>query len=197
MRYEFAQLHRQLGTTMIYVTHDQVEAMTLADRIVVLNGGHIEQVGTPAELYDSPATRFVAGFIGAPAMNLIPAVLADGTGSAGAAVRLPNGQTIETAIAPGALRPGAALTLGIRPEHIRSDSPANRLTGSIRLVESLGSVHHVHLDIAGLEEPIVASLPARPVGDTLTIALPIAAIHLFDGDGHALVRSRAEPRVAA
>jgi multiple sugar transport system ATP-binding protein len=196
MRYEFAHLHRQLGTTMIYVTHDQVEAMTLADRIVVLNGGHIEQVGTPAELYDSPATRFVAGFIGAPAMNLMPAVL-DGAGPAGAMVRLPNGQAIETAIAPGALRPGTALTLGIRPEHVRTDGPGNRLTGSIRLVESLGSVHHVHLDISGLDEPVVASLPVRPVGETLTIALPSESIHLFDGDGRALVRSRTEPRVAA
>jgi multiple sugar transport system ATP-binding protein len=196
MRYEFAHLHRQLGTTMIYVTHDQVEAMTLADRIVVLNGGHIEQVGTPAELYDSPATRFVAGFIGAPAMNLIPAVL-DRAGPVGSTVRLPNGDVIETMVVQRSLEPGAALTLGIRPEHVRTDGPGNRLTGSIRLVESLGSVHHVHLDIAGFDEPVVASVSARPAGEMLTIVLPPETIHLFDSEGHALIRSQRAPRVAA
>ncbi|MES2095984.1 MAG: sn-glycerol-3-phosphate ABC transporter ATP-binding protein UgpC [Pseudomonadota bacterium] len=187
MRYEFASLHRALGTTMIYVTHDQVEAMTLADRIVVLNGGVIEQVGSPEQLYDAPDTVFVAGFIGAPTMNLIPATLAKRT-AGGTVVRLGGGHLIEAAVDTGDLPVGAALTLGIRPEHIRSDGTINRLTGAVRMVETIGSAHHAHLAIDGLSDPLVASLNAKPVDDALTISIPLEAVHLFDAAGHSLQR---------
>ena len=197
MRYEFAGLHKALGTTMIYVTHDQVEAMTLADRIVVLNNGVIEQVGTPAELYERPDTMFVAGFIGSPTMNLIPATYV-GRGTAGATVRLNGGQLIETAIAAESLSPGAAVRLGVRPESLTCDGPANRLGGDIRMVESLGAVHHVHLAIEGLAEPLVASLPTRPESETLGIAMAPETLHLFDEHGRALPRPMpAVPRAAA
>jgi len=197
MRYEFAGLHKALGTTMIYVTHDQVEAMTLADRIVVLNGGVIEQVGTPDDLYARPDTMFVAGFIGSPTMNLVPATYA-GPGAKGAMVRLAGGQLVETMIAAESLSPGAAVTLGVRPEHLTGDGSANRLSGSVRMVESLGAVHHVHLAIEGLVDPLVASLPTRPSGETLGIALAPETLHLFDEDGRALPRPVPTiPRAAA
>jgi multiple sugar transport system ATP-binding protein len=197
MRYEFAGLHRALGTTMIYVTHDQVEAMTLADRIVVLNNGVIEQVGTPDELYERPDTIFVAGFIGSPTMNLIPATYA-GPGATGAMVRLNGGQLIDTAISTESLSPGAAVTLGVRPERLTGDGLANRLGGHVRMVESLGAVHHVHLAIEGLAGPLVASLPTRPASETLAIAMPPQALHLFDERGRALPRpALAVPRAAA
>ena len=197
MRYEFAGLHKALGTTMIYVTHDQVEAMTLADRIVVLNGGVIEQVGTPDDLYQRPDTMFVAGFIGSPTMNLIPVTYA-GPGANGATVRLASGQVVETAISPGAIAPGAALTLGVRPEHLRPDGAVNRLTGIVRLVESLGAVHHVHLAVDGLADPLVASLPVRPATELVGIVLEPEALHLFDEQGRALPRpTPGVPRAAA
>jgi multiple sugar transport system ATP-binding protein len=197
MRYEFASLHKALGTTMIYVTHDQVEAMTLADRIVVLNGGVIEQVGTPDDLYARPDTMFVAGFIGSPTMNLIPATYA-GPGAKGAMVRLAGGQVIETMIAIETIASGTILTLGVRPEHVGTDSATNRLTGTVGMVESLGAMHHVHLAIEGLAEPLVASLPTRPAGETLGIALAPETLHLFDEHGRALPRPMpAVPRAAA
>lgn len=197
MRYEFASLHKALGTTMIYVTHDQVEAMTLADRIVVLNGGVIEQVGTPDDLYERPDTIFVAGFIGSPTMNLIPATFA-GAGAKGATVKLASGQVIDTAVAPDSIAPGAALTLGIRPEHLGTDGAANRLTGTVRMVESLGAVHHVHLAIDGLADPLVASLPTRPTTNVISVAMAPEALHLFDLQGRALLRpALTAPRAAA
>ncbi|HEX7850531.1 MAG TPA: sn-glycerol-3-phosphate ABC transporter ATP-binding protein UgpC [Sphingomonas sp.] len=197
MRYEFASLHKALGTTMIYVTHDQVEAMTLADRIVVLNGGVIEQVGTPDDLYERPDTIFVAGFIGSPTMNLIPGTYA-GPGAKGATVRLAGGQLVETLVAAEALSPGATVTLGVRPEHLTGDGPANRLSGNVRMTESLGAVHHIHLAIEGLADPLVASLPTRPAAETLSVALAPETLHLFDQNGRALPRpARTVPRAAA
>ena len=197
MRYEFASLHKALGTTMIYVTHDQVEAMTLADRIVVLNGGVIEQVGTPDDLYARPDTMFVAGFIGSPTMNLIPATYA-GPGAKGSLVKLAGGQVIETMIAIETIASGTILTLGVRPEHAGTDGATNRLTGTVGMVESLGAVHHVHLAVEGLTEPLVASLPTRPAGETLSIALAPETLHLFDEHGRALPRPMsAVPRAAA
>ncbi|MEM7300674.1 MAG: sn-glycerol-3-phosphate ABC transporter ATP-binding protein UgpC [Pseudomonadota bacterium] len=118
-RLEIARLHRKLSATMIYVTHDQIEAMTLADRIVVLNDGRIEQVGTPMELYNSPANQFVAGFIGSPQMNFIPAdILGD----------------------------GEAITIGIRPEHIKLTSSGGALSGTVSHIEQLGGDTNVYID---------------------------------------------------
>jgi len=196
MRYEFAALHRTLGTTMVYVTHDQVEAMTLADRIVVLNAGLVEQVGTPEQLYAAPATKFVAGFIGAPSMNLIPATLLE-AGPRGAVVRLPGGQTVTTARAAGGRMPGTPLTLGVRPEDLHTDATINRLEGPIRMVEALGAVNHAHLTIPGWTDALVAALPARPEGPELAVGFAPDRAHLFDADGQALDRfDAAVPRAA-
>jgi ABC-type sugar transport system ATPase subunit len=146
MRIELTKLHRQLGTTMVFVTHDQVEAMTLANRIVVLRDGRVEQVGTPVELYQRPANRFVAGFIGAPKMNFLAARV---TAISGAEVRLAlagaDTGTIDLAVMPGTVVEGETVTLGIRPEHLRVGAAgAAGLTADIEFVEQLGSVSHLH-----------------------------------------------------
>jgi ABC-type sugar transport system ATPase subunit len=127
MRIELSDLHRQLGATMVYVTHDQVEAMTMADKIVVLNAGRIEQVGTPMELYNAPVSPFVAGFIGSPKMNLC-----DGKAAG-----------------------EACATYGIRPEHLRLTNDAPRWTGTVRHVERLGADTMVYLSVPGLGEMVV------------------------------------------
>ncbi|HEU4959231.1 MAG TPA: sn-glycerol-3-phosphate ABC transporter ATP-binding protein UgpC [Sphingomonas sp.] len=191
MRYEFARLHEALGATMLYVTHDQVEAMTLADRIVVLNGGRIEQVGTPAELYDRPATLFVAGFIGAPRMNLLP-VMAERDGR----VRLPDGSVVET----GAdFASGGPLTLGIRPEHMVVGGPINRVEAPVTMVESLGASHLAYLTLAGAADPVVCQLAERPRERParLAISLPPERLHLFDAEGRALSPGREETAACA
>jgi multiple sugar transport system ATP-binding protein len=147
MRLEIAKLHRKLGVTTIYVTHDQTEAMTLADRIVVLDRGQIAQIGTPLELYHTPANRFVASFIGSPAMNFIPA----------SSVRCGKSGAVE---------------VGIRPEHVRlvaASSRAAALTGTIQLVEHLGNSTIVHVETAGgtitsLGGPTLAASPGTETG---------------------------------
>lgn len=187
MRYEFAALHRALGATMIYVTHDQVEAMTLADRIVVLNAGRVEQVGTPGELYEAPATRFVAAFIGSPPMNLVDVTLTD-MRSRGAVVRLPDGTTVETRRDVGDTPPGTRLTLGIRPEHLVLPPAANLVGGAVRLVESLGATHHAHVAVAGLHQPLVAALPMRPPESALILGFAPEHAHLFGEHGTAFAR---------
>ena len=175
-RVEIAALHERMeGTTMIYVTHDQVEAMTLADRIVVLNEGRVEQVGAPMELYSRPATRFVAGFIGAPAMNLLPAeakgdeVRPEG----GAPVRLGNGAA-------------RARALGVRPEDLAPASEEEALfTGRVSLVERLGEAELAHLALEG-EASVIVKLPRgsdAKRGEMLSVAAPAESIHLFDEAG--------------
>jgi alpha-glucoside transport system ATP-binding protein len=167
-RVEIARLKQKLpGTTMIYVTHDQVEAMTLADRIVVLNGGRIEQVGSPLELYESPANLFVARFIGSPAMNVVDV-------------------TVTGRKAP----PGAA-RLGVRPEHlaiIAQETQAPLFSGTVSLVEQLGEVTIVYLDI-GAAEPVIAKLEGvRPVaaGQQLALTAQHDKLHFFDAAGNRL-----------
>jgi multiple sugar transport system ATP-binding protein len=172
MRTEIKRLHQTLKATMIYVTHDQVEAMTLADRIVVLNGGVIEQIGSPRDLYAKPATRFVASFIGAPAMNFLPARVADG------AAELPGGVKIAV---PGAMT-SAKVEFGIRPEHlVEIASGAPGLVARVDLVEPLGADTLVSARVDAY--PIVARLPGETVvvpGDSLTLGLEPARAHLFD-----------------
>jgi multiple sugar transport system ATP-binding protein len=130
-------------------------------------------------------------------MNLIPATYA-GAGAKGTTVKLAGGQIIDTMVATDAIAPGTALTLGIRPEHLGTDGAANRLTGAVRMVESLGAVHHVHFAVDGLAEPLVASLPTRPATDTITVAMALEALHLFDAQGRALPRpALTAPRAAA
>jgi ABC-type sugar transport system ATPase subunit len=184
-RAELAALHQRLKTTMIYVTHDQVEAMTLADRIVVLRAGRIEQVGTPLDLYNRPANRFVAGFIGAPRMNFLDATLAAGE-EGGLALPLGGkGGVIGYAAGAVAARPGEAVTLGIRPQHIGVGAAEDGVPAVVRLVEALGSETIVHTDLAD-GRPLLAVLPGQHrlvPGETVGLRLDREKTHLFGADG--------------
>jgi multiple sugar transport system ATP-binding protein len=192
-RREIAALHRRLGATTVYVTHDQVEAMTLGDRIVVLNAGHAEQIDTPAALYERPATRFVASFIGSPPMNLIDGTVARGPD--GPRFRSADGP-IETSLAPNlALPDGTQLTLGVRPEHIAiapgaGDAAArspNDLTGIVEAIEPLGyeTIVYVRVGPARLTARV---LPPPPLvaGAPVWVRLDRDRLHLFDRDGKAV-----------
>lgn len=188
MRNEIARLHGRLGSTMIYVTHDQVEAMTLADKIVVLNGGRIEQVGSPRELYERPASRFVAGFLGSPRMNFIAAFLHT-PGETSQVESLVLGMTPLSVDSAG-LAANTQLSLGIRPEHL-SLKAAQGTTGLVvSAVEYLGSETYVHLD-AGQDEPMVCRCEVSAgwrVGDRVELQLDIDNLHVFDAHGTALKR---------
>ena len=170
-RIEIARLHAALGATMIYVTHDQTEAMTLADRIVVLNAGRIEQVGTPLDLYRRPVNAFVAGFIGAQTMNLMPVA----------------GRSLPVAL------PGAAQTIGIRPEHLTRVAEADaHLSGRIEVVEEFGEFSLLHMLLPD-GQPITVKLDASTgaaqglaAGDTLHLAMDPGQIHVFDSAGRAI-----------
>ncbi|MCJ8156426.1 ABC transporter ATP-binding protein [Sphingomonas sp. LaA6.9] len=190
MRYEFAALHRQLATTMIYVTHDQAEAMTLADRIVVLSGGRIEQTGRPLALYENPVNLFVAGFIGSPRMNFLPGQVIE-AGPHGVMIELRSGDRLRAAVDGSAASAGDAVTLGVRPEHIRSGGAENSLTARVRFVEALGSSTYAHLDHPALDDPInwqIASGAAPAVDAEVQVTLPPAELHLFDALGSAFRR---------
>jgi ABC-type sugar transport system ATPase subunit len=178
MRGEIAALHRRLGATMIYVTHDQVEAMTMADKIVVLNAGRIEQVGAPLELYNKPANRFVAGFIGSPQMNFIPvSAHADGAFAPafGGSLRLPG------VAAAG----GSALTLGVRPEHLSLDSSPGALGLPIvaQQIEQLGGLSliygHLPGDAGRLTVQCAGQVGTR-LGETITAYAAPEACHIFE-----------------
>ncbi|HVX73093.1 MAG TPA: TOBE domain-containing protein, partial [Devosia sp.] len=188
MRIELMRLHKDLGATMIYVTHDQVEAMTLADKIVVLNAGEISQVGTPLELYNTPANRFVASFIGSPSMNFLPvtAESADGlnvhlnlAGSGGVAVktRTPLNGAAKT----------DKLEMGLRPEHVQvttPDDPAANIKGSVSIVEQLGNSTIFYVETpAGqfvVEEDGAKSAKS---GDNVGLILDPNNVHVFGANG--------------
>jgi multiple sugar transport system ATP-binding protein len=161
MRLEIMQLHQSLGTTMIYVTHDQVEAMTMADKIVVLNAGNIEQVGTPVDLYNHPANLFVAGFIGSPRMNFLEGDIA---------------------------RRMNAKTIGIRPEHVAIGDGKDALRGTVRIAEHLGSDTFLHVDVPDVGSLTVRTpgqheaAPSSPI----MLALEHRKIHRFDENGKSL-----------
>ncbi|MDX3806332.1 ABC transporter ATP-binding protein [Bosea thiooxidans] len=185
-RKELAALHGEIGGTMIYVTHDQVEAMTLADRIVVLRAGRIEQIGTPLELYNRPDNLFVAGFIGSPRMNLLP-------GSVTGAGKVALGQTgegggHEVACATGNLAVGSKVTLGIRPEHLALAPQGQGLPLSIDLVERLGGESYLYGTSAGLPQ-LTLRLDGQSEherGHTVALAFPQQSLHLFDEAGRAI-----------
>ncbi|WGM30775.1 sn-glycerol-3-phosphate ABC transporter ATP-binding protein UgpC [Brevundimonas sp. NIBR11] len=190
MRYEFASLHERLKTTMIYVTHDQVEAMTLADRIVVLNGGVIEQVGAPMELYEHPKTRFVAEFIGSPKMNMIPAEVVEASAT-GATVKTTAGETVRVAVDAASARPGQSVLLGVRPEHMGLSGPGDAITAKAAFVETLGNATYAYVGQPGSKETWTVQLPGdvRPVvGEALALNIDPASAHLFDADGKAFMR---------
>ncbi|RON31712.1 ABC transporter ATP-binding protein [Pseudomonas brassicacearum] len=188
MRNEIARLHDRLGSTMIYVTHDQVEAMTLADKIVVLNGGRVEQVGSPRELYERPASRFVAGFLGSPRMNFLPARLQ--TPGETSLV-----DTLVWGITPlpfdsSNLATGTQLSLGIRPEHVSLKAADGAAGVVVTAVEYLGSETYVHLE-TGQDEPLICRCEVSAgwqAGDRVELQLDIDNLHLFDADGAALRR---------
>jgi len=188
-RIEIARLHRRIGATMVYVTHDQVEAMTLADKIVVLNGGKVEQVGAPLQLYHQPRNQFVAGFIGAQRMNFIPCrVLA--AGAAGVAVELPGQESLTVPVDAAGITTGQPLTLGVRPEHMRGDGGDASLTGLVEAVEELGEGHLLYLRSADgtLVSGHFSGASGCREGDLTRFAFYEDACHLFDGDGVALPR---------
>ena len=190
MRYEFARLHAELKTTMIYVTHDQVEAMTLADRIVVLNGGVIEQVGAPMELYEHPRTRFVAEFIGSPKMNLIAAEIVEASAS-GATVRTAASETVRVSVDAASARPGQSVMLGVRPEHLTLTGPGDAVAARAAFVETLGNATYAYVGQPGSNETLTVQLPGdvRPaVGQALTLHIDPSRAHLFDADGEAFRR---------
>ena len=188
MRQEFARLHDTLETTMIYVTHDQVEAMTLADRIVVLRDGRIEQTGSPHELYTYPANRFVAGFIGSPSMNFLAGSVVESLPEK-TLVRLASGTTIQVNAGSGELPRDSPVTLGIRPEHLTTEGNDNLIETTVTLVEPLGSHSYVYLDTPDADEPLIyrGSGDFRGMkGDRLTVCLPPDSCHLFGKDGKGL-----------
>jgi multiple sugar transport system ATP-binding protein len=183
MRSEIKQLHQKVGTTSVYVTHDQIEAMTLADRIVVLNQGKVEQEGTPMELYRRPANLFVAAFIGSPAMNLLDGTI-DGEGGEVAA-RLGDGTAIKIAPERKVTR-GQAIKIGLRPEHLSPGQGGTALAGPTLLVEPTGAQTHVVFDLAG--HPVVAIVdgdyPAR-YGARFEANIAAEQVHVFDRDSGA------------
>jgi multiple sugar transport system ATP-binding protein len=197
MRIELGRLHERLNATMIYVTHDQVEAMTMADKIVVLNAGRIEQVGSPLALYREPANQFVAGFIGSPKMNFLPATLR-AVSAQGATVELPGGATATVPVATDGIAVGAPVTLGVRPENLKL-AGAGALAGETVVAERLGSLSFFHVEIAGGPTMIVQTEghDATAVHQPVRLAIEESTCHLFAEDGRALPRQVAPLPAAA
>jgi multiple sugar transport system ATP-binding protein len=187
MRFEFAELHRQLGTTTVYVTHDQVEAMTLADRIAVMRGGVIEQIGTPNELYERPANLFVAGFIGSPQMNFLEGNVVESGG--GKALELPGGERLPMPRADAA-RVGEPMTVGVRPEHWRATGDGAGLSLQAKFIERLGSSVNIHLRQPDREGDSIIWHHVEPArvseGETVRLVSDPAHLHLFDRNGQAI-----------
>ncbi|CCV04339.1 fused maltose transport subunit, ATP-binding component of ABC superfamily; regulatory protein [Mesorhizobium metallidurans STM 2683] len=186
MRVEISRLHKELGTTMIYVTHDQTEAMTLADRIVVLKAGYIEQIGAPLDLYDDPANRFVAGFVGSPKMNFMAAKVI-GIENGAATIELVNhhGARLCKPLAQAPPKVGSDVVLGVRPEHF-FDAGQGDCDISVKadVAEHLGSVSYVYAD-AGDEELIIEREASRQraSGDHLVVSIKAGKSLLFDTSG--------------
>ncbi|HKW81764.1 MAG TPA: sn-glycerol-3-phosphate import ATP-binding protein UgpC [Casimicrobiaceae bacterium] len=173
MRFEIQKLHRRLGTTSLYVTHDQVEAMTLAQRMIVMNAGRAEQVGTPMEVYQNPATVFVAGFIGSPAMNFV-----EGTSEGDGRIALDGGGSV---VVPNRIARGSKVTVGVRPEHLTPCKPSEaNLVGSVEMIEALGADTLVHVGVAG--RTVIVRLPdgAPEVGAPIALAADRDRVYLFD-----------------
>ncbi|MGF6786445.1 ABC transporter ATP-binding protein [Paraburkholderia sp. 35.1] len=195
MRIELAKLHRELGTTMIYVTHDQVEAMTLGQQIVVFNKGRIEQTGAPLDLYERPSNRFVGGFIGSPQMNMLTATLVSRSDAqtvvalAGASQRI---------VLPGRLAQPVSgeLTLGVRAEHLGIGPLDEGLAARVELVEHLGDVSILHARLDGMAHAIALKLDKKDaqhaVGARVGIKVASSSVTLFDANGAAVSLARPE-----
>src|SRR5688500_3571753 len=176
MRLEIQKLHRRLKTTSLYVTHDQVEAMTLAERMIVMNAGRAEQIGTPMQVYEDPQTQFVAGFIGSPAMNFVP-----GRVEGGGNIALEHGGTTRTNAAAGAER-GRGVNVGIRPEHLERSTPEmSVVSGPVEMVEQLGADMLIH--VAHGPGTVLARVPHGPqpeIGSNVHFAASNSRVFLFD-----------------
>ncbi|MDX5595171.1 sn-glycerol-3-phosphate ABC transporter ATP-binding protein UgpC [Pseudovibrio sp. SPO723] len=179
MREEIKRLHQRVRTTKIYVTHDQIEAMTLADRVVILNQGIIQQVGTPRELYQNPANAFVAGFIGSPAMNFLPATLtSDGTSSR---IELEDGSILVADKRANQPSDGKIL-LGMRPEHLHlsAEKDEHSLKGRVDLIEPTGAQNHLRVTLAGKSTTVVDnSLTEVELGEFVNLKIDPDNLHLF------------------
>ncbi|MCW8281887.1 MULTISPECIES: ABC transporter ATP-binding protein [Agrobacterium] len=189
MRVEISRLHKQLGTTMIYVTHDQTEAMTLADKIVVLRAGNIEQVGAPLDLYDDPANRFVAGFVGSPKMNFLDATVIGG-GADSVTLALDSDPAVRLTLPiKERVNEGARVLLGIRPEHFADAGGGDAdLTVHVDVAEHLGNTSYVYARTEGGEQLIIERPESRDVGnrDRQTVGLSARRAFLFDSKGERL-----------
>jgi multiple sugar transport system ATP-binding protein len=186
MRVEIAKLHKDLATTMIYVTHDQVEAMTLADEIVVLDHGEISQVGSPMDLYQNPANKFVASFIGSPTMNFI-STEGHADGGREATLSLPGGGAVKVTTATGLDKaPSGGLELGIRPEHIKlgpPDDPRANLGGTVQILEHLGNSTIMYVDTkAGQIVVQDAGDTATKTGENVGVIFDPGHVHVFAAD---------------
>jgi multiple sugar transport system ATP-binding protein len=192
MRVELKKLHQRLGTTAVYVTHDQVEAMTLGDRVVVMKDGLVQQVGDPLELYNHPANKFVAGFIGSPAMNFAKITMVDGSGrllakNGGMEIEVPSGLAERLRA-----QAGRQMTLGIRPEDLHvatpADPPGLTFDSKVEVVEQLGS--EILLDVRVGEETMVAAVDPTTrakVAEQLRLAVNPARLHFFDATTEAAI----------
>jgi multiple sugar transport system ATP-binding protein len=195
MRSEITKLQRQLGCTMIYVTHDQVEAMTMADKIVVLDGGYVSQVGKPLELYHYPQNRFVAGFIGSPKMNFMSVHILESEATQ-VKVELSNGDSFWIPVEGTTVNVGDRMSLGIRPEHLlNSDQGDAAIEGEITIVEKLGQETQVYLNLEGADADVIYRQPdtldVEP-GQHFAIGINAKRCHLFHADGSACRRLHKE-----
>jgi multiple sugar transport system ATP-binding protein len=197
-RIELSRLHRDLGATMIYVTHDQVEAMTLGDKIVVLNEGRVQQAGTPLTLYHQPNNRFVATFIGSPTINLLPARVLEASGS-GVRLQLADGSKVLALVDGSQLQPGESVEVGLRPEHCKVDESQGQtgpddtsLNAEISLVEHLGDSNLLYLQAENGQELIVRGdgNAAVRLGDAVIVRAAPESLYLFRSDGSAAPRLR-------
>ena len=187
MRGEIAGLHRRLKTTMIYVTHDQVEAMTMADKIVVLRAGRVEQVGAPLDLYNHPANAFVAGFIGSPRMNFLEGTAVVSSGTLG--VDVPGVGVLATHAPAAGVARGAAMSVGIRPEHVQAGpAAANTVRGEVASVEQLGGMSYIRLAAPDMTAQLTGQTRLG-FGDVAEVNLPADALHVFDAEGLSVPRT--------
>ena len=189
-RAEIAKLHRELGATMIYVTHDQVEAMTLANRIVVLEAGYVRQFGPPMELYHRPQNQFVAGFIGSPKMNFISVeVLASSAKSV--TVKSSSFAKLAVAVNGSGISAGQKMVLGVRPEHVgAADKKSALCAGRVDIVERLGHESYIEVKLSGSDNisALLDGTTEMAVGDEIALKFDGSNCHLFNADGIALQR---------
>ena len=194
MRIELTKLHRELNATMIYVTHDQVEAMTMADKIVVLRDGYVEQVGAPLDLYHNPANMFVAGFIGSPSMNFMDGKIS-GMSDKNVEFEMENSQKVQVHCSPGeVMTTGEPVKVGVRPEHLElTENGDTKLQGEVFAVERLGGETYLYVNTEKNEELTVHAAGDKVVGvgDLVSIGFAAKNCHLFNGQGQVLQKSAA------